>query len=164
MKKTAAILFASLFLFSCRQSDKTSHGTSKMNTAKQPAGKGATTLAHALNKDSANIMLESYITSVGDNDTALKSLIFDAGELRDYLSNENIKHVKIMFAHTLGFINAGNTGKNAYYHPGELTVIIAGYDSDNNYVYWNGDNVMDKCLPCPNVCPPTGDASSNLLE
>jgi len=109
-------------------------------------------------------MLTSYQASIDDSD--LHSLIFDADELRSYLStnNNSIKKVKVMFAHTLPYINSGHEGQYAGYKAGELTVIIAGYDLDNNYVYWNTNNVMDNALPCPTMCPVNGTASNNVFE
>lgn len=115
--------------------------------------------------DSANKMISSYITSLGGNsdDQNLYSLIVDANCLRSYLSNTNVKKVKLMFAHTLNYINSGHQGQNCGYKSGELTLVIAGYDASGNYVLTTGGNVMDGLNPCPHNCPNSGTASSNTI-
>lgn len=116
--------------------------------------------------DSANKMLASYLASINhpDKNNSLKSIIIDASSLRNYLNdttNGRIDKVKIMFAHTLDYINSGHEGQNARYKPGALTLIFAGYDAVGNYIYYDG-MVLDHGAPCPIICPP-GEAASDLL-
>ncbi len=123
-----------------------------------------------ISKDSANIMISSYLTSIASDSAPkpspdLKSLIIDAKELRTYLNNNrNITHVKLMLAHTLKYINEGNTGKYAGYRSDALTIVVAGYDSASNYVFAPGNTVPDHCGPCPDFCPVSGTAANNLLQ
>jgi hypothetical protein len=118
--------------------------------------------------DSANKMLTSYINSartVEASDTNLYSVIFNADSLRRMLNDTNgkITHVKVMFAHTLDYINSGHQNHYCGYKIGALTVILAGFDSSGNYVYHPAGKVMDLGNPCPPFCPDSGTASSNHL-
>ncbi|OJW80279.1 MAG: hypothetical protein BGO69_05455 [Bacteroidetes bacterium 46-16] len=121
-------------------------------------------------KDTANIMISSYLTSIASDSTPkpapnLNSLIIDAKELRTYLNNNrNIAHVKLMLAHTLKYINEGNAGKYAGYRSDALTIVVAGYDSAGNYIFAPGNTVPDHCGPCPDFCPVSGTAANNLLQ
>lgn len=122
-------------------------------------------------KDSANRMIQSYLTSIEPVDSTaekkadLYSLSVDADDLRMYLNDKpSIKTVKLMFAHTLEYINKGNGGKPAGYKSGALTLVLAGYDRAGNYVYMDGNQVMDHCVPCPHNCNGEGSAASNLLQ
>lgn len=120
--------------------------------------------------DTANIMIESYLRSIQADSTArpgqeLYSLIMNADELRTYLNrNNDITDVKFMFAHTMQYINAGNMGRPAGYKSGALTIIVAGYDKEGNYIFAPRMTVPDHCAPCPDYCPKFGTASSNLLK
>ena len=131
-------------------------------------GSDTNVMKYFIVKDSANKMIQSYLTSIGSSattqDSSLNSLIFDADALRAYLSDTSIKNVKLMFAHTLEYINAGNSGTNAGYKSGALTLVVAGYDQDGNYILGPTQMVPDRARPCPHYCPLTGTASSNLLE
>ena len=121
---------------------------------------------HFIPKDSANKMISSYLYSISSstNDSDIQSLSINADSLRAYLSsNVGIKRVKLMFAHTLDFINGGGYGSQAGYQSGAFTIVIAAYDSSGNYVYMSGNKVIDHALPCPNSCPATGTAGSSLL-
>lgn len=113
----------------------------------------------------ANEMIGSYLYSInsGSNDTDLRSFSVNLDSLKAYLSGTNAKSIKLIFAHTMAYINAGNYGVNAGYQSGAITLIIAAYDSAGNYVYYNGSNVLDHLAPCPYSCPP-GNAGNTLLE
>lgn len=115
--------------------------------------------------DTANKMIQSYLTSIGkDTDNAnIQSLIVDAGTLRKYLSDTSIKKVKIMFAHTLDYINSGHEGQPAGYTPFAFTIVISGYDSEGNYVLAPGNMVPDHAEPCPTNCPTIGNAANALI-
>lgn len=118
--------------------------------------------------DSANRMIKSYLTSIGDtnnvvNNNNLQSLILDADALRAYLNDNSIKKVKIMFAHKLDYINEDHFGQPAGYSPNALTIIVAGYDGNGDYVLAPGNMVPDRSIPCPTNCPVTGTAANPLL-
>jgi hypothetical protein len=115
--------------------------------------------------DSANKMLNSYLNSIssGTHENELHALIIDADALRSYLENTNIKHVKLMFAHRLDYINAGGLNHYAGLSNNALTVVVAGYDNDNNYVCSPAGTYLDNAMPCPYVCPSNGSAASDLL-
>lgn len=124
------------------------------------------TCASDIPVDSANKMISSYISSLNGNqdNKNLYSLIVDAKCLRTYLNNNpQVTNVKLMFAHTLSYINSGHQGQTAGYKSGELTMVIAGYDANGNYVLINGNEVMDNLQPCPQYCPSTGTAASNTI-
>lgn len=114
--------------------------------------------------DSANKMISSYLQSIDSGttgDSSLHSLIFDADSLRAYLNNQNIKHVKVMFAHTLAYVNAMGPGHNVGYESGAFTLVFGGYDEAGNYVFWQGNKVPDYGTPCPSSCPTVGTAASD---
>lgn len=115
--------------------------------------------------DSANKMLLSYLNSINyqSNDTDLHSIIFDAGQVRTLLSDTAIKNIKIMFSHSLDYINGGGGNTNCGYTAKELTVIISGYDNNGNYVYNPSGTVLEIGNPCPPNCISQGTASQDLL-
>ena len=120
-------------------------------------------------KDTANKMIESYLTSIKSEDNNsdrpnLNSLILEADPLRDYLQNPEIRRVKVMLAHSLEFINSGHFGQNAGYHSGELTIVLAGYNKDGDYVFSPGNRVLNHAMPCPRNCPDAGTASNATLR
>ncbi len=82
--------------------------------------------------DSANRMIESYLTSINypANDSGLRSLSFSADSLRAYLDNADIKTIKFMFAHQPGYINTGHYGEYAAMNPAALTVVITALDGE----------------------------------
>lgn len=170
MKTKFTLLSLILIIFAaCNNNNDTPPPTS--DTAAAPkmmfaeADTATDTCTTCIPKDTANKMISSYITSLNGNtdNINLYSLIIDADQLRLYLSNTNIKHVKLMFAHTLDYINSGHGGQNCGYKSGALTLIIAGYDADNNYVYYDGNMLMDRLNPCPTACPSSGTASNNTF-
>jgi hypothetical protein len=110
-------------------------------------------------------MINSYLYSINSqqNDSDVRSYIINADSLRAYLSNAEIKNVKLMFAHTLAYIDAGQTGMPAGYQSGALTIVIAGYDATGDYTYYGGGYVLDHAVPCPYTCAP-GDAANPLLQ
>jgi hypothetical protein len=116
--------------------------------------------------DSANKMITSYLNSISNTDSSLKSLVIDMDQLRRYTDSleggKRITHLKLCFAHTLEYINAGHANQNAAYLSGGLTLVIAGFDSSGHYVYFDGNTVLEYCAPCPYSCP-SGDAGNSLL-
>ena len=125
--------------------------------------------------DVANQMINSYVTSISNdpnyNSSApdLHSFSLSADSLRMYLNSVNLRSMKLIFAHTMEYINAGNAGKWAGMQSGALTIILAGYDAQGNYVYYapggvnNGQFVLDHCTPCPTNCA-QGVAGGDLLQ
>lgn len=160
MKKLVLFSFCALSFLDCRQPAQEAQAP----VGNQPQQPVLLWGENFIVKDSANKMLNSYLQSTSGEGDALSSLIFDAEDLRTYLSNTDIRHVKVMFAHTLDYINAGHQGEDAAYRRGELTLIMAGYDEEGNYVYYNGNQVVDHSLPCPTLCPVSGTAANDLLQ
>lgn len=166
MKNTFYLLaiVSSCFLLSCKDhdqkndKDKPHHGHGTGSNSTQP-----------ISIDTANKMLLSYLHSVNyqsATDTNLTSIIINADSLRNYLNdtaNRKIKYVKVMFAHTLDYINNGGKDNYCGYNLDALTFIVVGYDSMNNYVYNAQNMVYDRFAPCPNCCPTSGTASQYLL-
>lgn len=154
MNKSMIFLGFSIFLTACEQADSP--------TDSVPVKKGSSTysMVSAIPLDSANKMINSYLTSVNsDTDsTKIQSLIFEAEPLRFYLNSmaesENITHVKLMFAHSLDYINSGQGGTNAGYQTGAFTIIISGYDEAGNYIFYPGGTALNKASFCPIACPP----------
>lgn len=133
------------------------------------SGNSGTGDPHSVNfihKDTANRMIQSYITSVDaiDAEEQLYSVMLDADDIRTYLSDTAIHGVKIMFAHTLKYINAGNEGVAAGLESGALTIVMAGYNRGGNYVFAPGMRVLNNVRPCPPKCPLTGTASQHTLQ
>lgn len=83
----------------------------------------------------------------------VKSFIFDADLLREYLSNTSITDVKLML---------GERDHSGTKYP---TIIFTGYDANGNYVKAgpNHDMVADHCAICPPNCPTVGTASNDLI-
>ncbi|OSZ79064.1 hypothetical protein CAP35_12680 [Chitinophagaceae bacterium IBVUCB1] len=169
--KATAIVFASAAILSaCGTGASDNKQTTDTATAApanlMAAADSNDTCASDIPVDSANKMIGSYIQSLGGNPSNenLYSLIADANCLRNYLNaHPEVTNVKLMFAHTLDYINTGHQGQNAGYKSGALTLVIAGYDAAGNYVLINGNRVMDRVAPCPIDCPQTGTAASNTL-
>jgi hypothetical protein len=117
--------------------------------------------------DSANKMIGSYLNSLHDTDSSLKALTVDMCQLNRYTeqltTQDHITNLKLIFAHTLEWINSGHANQDAGYKTGALTLIIAGYDSLGNYVYFNGNSVLEYMAPCPTSCP-SGEAGQPFLK
>lgn len=112
--------------------------------------------------DSANKMVNSYLgslTASGNND--IKSFTIDADALRYYLQNNNVKRIRISFAHTLSYINNGHKNSYAGMNPSAITLIISGISSDNNYIYTPENTLMDHAFPCPANCIDNGSAAND---
>ncbi len=157
-------------------------------------GDSANAYSSFITSDVANQMISSYLYSIGGGLTSagassttlgssassgtsinangsvndLKSFSIDADSLRAYLASGNIKSVKLIFAHTMDYINAGNQGIFSGMQSGAMTIIVAGYDVNGNYVYYSpggsgGQYVLDHCVPCPYSCA-NGAAGGDLLQ
>jgi len=106
--------------------------------------------------DTANLMLNSYLTSVGYPyvDTAVRSLSIDADTLRAYLQNNSIVTVKFMLAHNTSYIQNGHYGENDGLNPSAMTMIMVGLDDYEQYVLNSRNEVYDHVSPCPHHCQP----------
>lgn len=93
--------------------------------------------------------ISNYFTP---GDVPVKSMIMDAGLLRSYLSNTDIENVKFM----LGERPIGTNEKT-------LTLIVAGYDADGNYVLTEDGMILDNMTPCPFDCPTVGNAANDYI-
>lgn len=174
--KFLAAICISILILACNKNDSNINKVSpNSNTTTAPTGKTATNsaarMSYPLEGDSryipleeANTMIGSYLSSINSsaNDTDVRSFSVDADSLRALLDQTGIKRVKIMFGHTMGYINGGHYGQYAGFQSGALTLIIAGYNAAGNYVYYNG-MALDHCMPCPYNCP-SGAAGNSLLE
>lgn len=170
MKSIKLIVMASLALFIGACQNRTTQSGDEAKETISPNGldtENAST-SYLIPVDSANKMIGSYlssITSASNEDTPeLQSLIMDANALRNYLSDTSIKNVKVMFAHTLDYINSGHQGQQAGYKSGALTFVFAGYNAQGNYVFAPNNMVLDHAVPCPNHCVISGSASNSFLQ
>lgn len=114
--------------------------------------------------DTANKMIQSYLDGINYtvNTEETRALRYNADSLRRYLKDPAIKQIKFMFAHTLAYANSPDGNKRPDSNTHVLTMIIAGYDDQGNYIY--SDNmVYENAEPCPNRCPTEGPASKDLL-
>ena len=165
--KVKFLIFASatILFFSCGQNTSTNNTAKTTPKTALSMSSTSSSCDEYITTDTANKMLKSYLTSISSDssDTSLHSLILNANCLRDYLNDTTITNVKIMFAHTLDYINKGHGGQNCGYGSGKLTVIIAGYDSAGNYVMHQQNMVIEKATPCPPNCDVGGNASNDLL-
>jgi len=119
--------------------------------------------------DTANRMIMSYLNSInyGVNTDAPRALVYDAEILRNYLNDTSkgkIRYVKFMFAHTMDYINSGHEGQKPGANENALTMVIVGYDANNNYVLTRNNKVRDNCMPCPANCPNAGTAAYNIIQ
>ena len=136
MKRTILkICTAALFLASCNGEGKKAETT---DSANKPPKRGSAPI-QSVSIAEANSMLGSYLTSIDyqKEDTELHSWIVNADSLRSYLNDTSrgkIQNIKIMLSHTPEYVKV-SSGQNCGYKVGALTVIIAGYDSQNNYIY-----------------------------
>ncbi len=130
------------------------NGTTQQTAARLPMGMAGGVSSQFIPVNVANEMINSYLNSINYtmNDTDIRSFSVNADSLRALLANTSIKNVKLVFAHTMNYINAGYAGVPAGYQAGAMTIIIAGYDVSGNYVFYNGSSVLDHLTPCPYSC------------
>lgn len=104
----------------------------------------------------ANQYIADFITNYFTPGTVpVKSMIMDAGLLRTYLNDASIENVKFM----LGERTINNGGTNVQ----TLTLIVAGYDADGNYVLTQDGMILDHMAPCPFDCPTVGNAANDYI-
>jgi hypothetical protein len=172
MKKTVCSIFClAMAIAACKKDN------SSVSNTKQAAGavkhaysrqfvdsSASATGSLFISPDVANKMISSYLYSINSplNDSDIRSFSVNADSLRAYLADTTIKNVKLMFAHTITYINAGYEGQYAGYQSGALTMVIAGNTIAGTYVYYNG-LVLDHLSPCPYNCE-IGAAGGYLLQ
>lgn len=81
----------------------------------------------------------------------VKSLILDADLLRSYLSNPDITNIKFML------------GVRPFGTDETITLVVAGYDANGDYILTSSGNVLDHANPCPTNCPTVGNAQNDLI-
>ncbi len=161
------LLLCSVFCTYSASAQSFTTSSSSSSSSAPSIGGGGTPNPYFITIDTANKMLESYLSSINadvDTNTNIQSFIMDADAIREYLADNSIKKVKIMLAHTLNYINSGNAGVNCGYRAGKLTIIMAGFDADKNYIFAPGNRVPDRAEPCPTNCPVIGTASDMTLH
>lgn len=160
MKKTITAIAALLTFSACSSNNEKATETN----SSAPLSRTATVTAYPgfISIDSANKMLNSYVVSINyaNNDTDLRSITFDANELRALLDSPAVTKVQIRFAHTLSYINSGHQNIPAGYKSGALTLLINGVNDSGNTVLYN-NAALNFGRPCPNTCP-TGTAATPL--
>jgi len=164
-----AVVCFGIVIAACRKENPGAPAEQKSTPVPQfayrlPASLQETEYSKFIPIDSANKMIGSYLYSINSsyNDSGLRSFTINADSLRSYLDNGDVNNIKLIFAHTLNYINAGYDGVNSGLESGALTIIIAGYDNSGNYVYKNG-MVLDHLKPCPYTCP-SGQATNDYLQ
>lgn len=104
----------------------------------------------------ANAYIEDFIDTYYTPGAApVKSMIMDAQLLRNYLSNTEITNVKFV----LGARTVQQNGQDVKV----FTLVVAGYDSDGDYVLTTNGNILDHMEPCPNSCPTIGNAANDYI-
>ena len=144
-------ILATFFFYRCTRSS----GTPLLPTA--PSLEDAPTF---ITREEANRMIQSYLTSINypHRNHELRAVSINADSLRQYLNDTSIRFVRVMIAHRMDYILGGGEGKKPPHGKFGLTAVVAGLNSNNNYVYRAGQ-VMDNSLPCPDMC-----ASSDILN
>jgi len=106
--------------------------------------------------DEANHYINDFIANYFNTGMApVKSMILDAGLLRDYLSNPAIQNIKFMLGERMT-VESGMDKK-------VFTLIVAGYDAEGNYILTPSGNVLDHLSPCPDLCPVVGNAANDNI-
>lgn len=115
-----------------------------------------------IDKDQANRMIQSYLTSIGypAKDDEIRSWSVDAEDLRTYLSDPAIKKIRIYLAHDMDYILGGGEGQRPPAGMIVVTPILGGQDDAGKTVYRDIRMVMDNAAPCPQMC----ELSSALLQ
>ena len=158
MKQSIMSVMAAACLMASCQADEHAQSQSAVQKATSSAD-------YFIQADTANYMIKSYLQSINYqvNDTDLHSLIINADALRAYLGGGEVSALKVMFAHTPDFIRMNGFGADAGYKSGGLTIVLAGIDDEGNYYLMNGDEALNKAIPCPTNCPQEGTAASDTL-
>jgi len=159
MKSTLLILLALPVLAGCTASNANPATVMPVKQGLKTTGSGYG-FPDVIPIDSANKMVGSYLNSINyvANDSDVRSFSINASLLRSYLDSlsgsSTIAGLKVFLAHKLSYINNGNANKNCGYSNNGLTLILAGYTTTGNYVYYNNNLVIDNSMACPTNCPP----------
>lgn len=176
MKKKLLILLSSVMLFtvSCKQNVHNTHETNDTTTTNTPPttspdSAGAQLFTQPIPVDTADSMIQCYLNSINhpSNDSDITSFIVNADTLRSYLNDTSrgkITQVKLMFAHTLSCVHSPHANSNCGYNDKALTIIVVGYDKNNNYVLNAQGMVYDRTQTCPPYCPTSGTAANDLIQ
>ncbi len=164
MKKPMNFLFVPAMLFGCCACREADRDMNSRNSDKASLNWDKPFISAA----SADTLVKSYLTSIDyqSEDSNVRSFIIDANALRQYLTygrGQQISHLKLMLAHSADHIRSGRFGQPCGYNGDALTVVLAGYGDDGNYIYAPGNRVMDYSMPCPENCPKSGTAASDRL-
>ena len=166
MKKSiyiSLVAFLAFIVVSCNRSAVTEPGSdsTKVKVPNKTITQGNLRIVTAaysqpISIDTANRMIASYLESVNYpyQDTAVRSLAFDADTLRAYLADANITTLKFYLAHQQSYLNGdvNRFGKNIGMRPGALTVICVGVDDLGQVVKNSSNGVYEHAMPCPNLC------------
>lgn len=114
--------------------------------------------------DTANRMIQSYLDAIDYtvNTNAIRSWVFNADTLRNYLNSakgKDIRNLRLLLAHSLEYIHAGHEGVMPPLNSHDLTLVIVGLDENNDYIYSSEGGPLDRCMPCPTECLPDGEGS-----
>ncbi|GAB3910478.1 hypothetical protein [Mucilaginibacter boryungensis] len=165
MKRTLLALLALPVLASCTTSNANPGPVIKQGLKTTGATYG---FPDIIPVDSANKMIGSYLNSINytGNDSDVRAFTLNASLLRLYLDSlsgsSTITGLKVFLAHRLSYVNSGHANKNCGYSNNGLTLILAGYTSSGEYVYYTNNLVIDNSMACPTNCPP-GTAGNPLL-
>ncbi|WP_293299847.1 hypothetical protein [Pedobacter sp. UBA4863] len=156
MKKTTGILLPILVLAACNQNTQ------------NPAQVTNVTSTAIISRDTANMMVSSYLSSinVAANDTDVRSFFIDAAPIKALFDSAaigaSVKQLKIFLAHTPQYIHGGGQNINCGYRKNGITLVITGVDLAGNYVYLPDQTAVNRSTSCPSNCP-TGTSGNNLL-
>lgn len=176
--KNYTLLFTLFFLLSCSKNEQkapryvtgiASASSQEQNSNSSKMQRTYSSLnGHALPPDIANRMIKSYLNSIGypDNQSTIRSWTLDAEALRSFICEGNgskMSKIKVMLAHTMEYIQAGNERKAGMDKADALTLVFVGVDEENNYIYSPEGDVLDHCFPCPTQCLGSGEVANDLL-
>lgn len=167
----SALLFATVILLAACGKDTSSNQvavtpatTASGRSVSGPAAPGSLARYSGVNYSQsisiadANTMIGSYLASVNypSQDSALRSLTFDADTLRRYLADTSIKTLKFFLAHRPSWATGSTYGKFAGYQPAAMTLVIVGLNQNDKYIPNSRNEVYEHCYPCPFSCPNAG--------
>lgn len=115
------------------------------------------TIGSEVSVSTANGYITEFISDYFNTGKApVKSMIMDAQLIRDYLADNTIENVKFMLGARDETVNGQTTQI--------FTLIVAGYDSNGDYVLTSSGNVLDHSDPCPDKCPTGGTAANDTIS
>lgn len=157
------LVFTSLLLVTCNKNSSAEASPLKMGVS-TVASTAQNITNNALNslipgtafipKDTANLMIDSYITSIdpSKNPNEIHSLLCNVDTLLSYYrAHPEIQYFKLSFAHNLNYIHNGHYGVRPVPNDNALTIVISGVALNGNYVLMDGE-VIDQLAPCPSQC------------